>query len=180
MHPLSEWVSEWDTEWVWVSDECLIEWWSRANRNSGTHILVQILQNTDHQISREYCNIHRPIKLIYFVCEWVSQAVLCHKITMYIGWVYMAVVPVLFLFCVACWFILRDASCFKVSPCSLSSCFVITFSIVITSLGEEGAGLCASRAFVCVVLVSFVIFSFDLGVGCWLWFVIVALPGLFY
>ena len=33
---------------------------------------------------------------------------------------------------------------------SLSSCFVIPFSIVISSLGEEGAGLCASRAFVCL------------------------------
>ena len=81
-----------------------------------------------------------------------------------------AVVPVLFLFCVALWFILRGASCFKVFPCSLSSCFFISFSIVITSLGEEGAGLCASRVFVCLflhVLVS-VIFLFLLvsGVGC--------------
>ena len=66
------------------------------------------------------------------------------------------VVPVLFLFCVALWFILRGASCFKVFSCSLSSCFVIRFSIVITSLGEEGTGLCASRAFVvCSVRVSF-------------------------
>ena len=45
---------------------------------------------------------------------------------------------------------LRGASCFKVFPCSLSSYFVIPFSIVITSFGEEGAGLCASRAFVCL------------------------------
>ena len=52
-----------------------------------------------------------------------------------------AVVPVLFLCCVALWFILWGASCFKVFPCSLSSCFIIPFSIVITSLGEEGAGL---------------------------------------
>ena len=60
-----------------------------------------------------------------------------------------AVVPVLFLFCVALWFILRGASCFKVFPCSLSSCFIIPFSIVITSLGEEGgACLRASRVFV--------------------------------
>ena len=58
-----------------------------------------------------------------------------------------AVVPVLFLFCVALWFILRGASCFKVFPCSLFLYFVIPFSIVITSLGEERAGLCASRAF---------------------------------
>ena len=96
-----------------------------------------------------------------------------------------AVVPVLFLFCVALWFILRGASCLKVFTCSLSSCFFISFSIVIASLGEEGAGLCASRAFVCLfvhVLVS-VIFLFLLvsGVGCgWMRYVIVALPGLFY
>ena len=61
-----------------------------------------------------------------------------------------AVVPVLFLFCVAFWFIRRDASCFKVFPWSLSSCFFIPFSIVITLLMEEGAGLCVSRAFVCL------------------------------
>ena len=78
-----------------------------------------------------------------------------------------AVVPVLFLFCVSLWFILRDASCFEVCPCSLFSCFVTLFSIVITSLGEEGAGLCASRAFVMYVLV-FVILLFLLvsGAGC--------------
>ena len=57
---------------------------------------------------------------------------------------------VLFLFCVALWFILRGVRCFKVFPCSLSSCFVIPFSIVIISLGEEGTGLCASRASVCL------------------------------
>ena len=61
-----------------------------------------------------------------------------------------AVVPVLFLLCAILWFILRGASCFKVFPFSLSSCFVIPSSIVITSLGEEGAGLCASRTFVCL------------------------------
>ena len=70
--------------------------------------------------------------------------------------------------------------CFKVFPCSLSSCFVISFSIVITSLEEEGAGLCASRAFVCSVRVSFCHFSPPRGVGGWLQFVIVTLPGLFY
>ena len=58
-----------------------------------------------------------------------------------------AVFSVLFF---SCFIILRDASCFKVFPCSLSSCFVIHFSIVITSLGEEEADLCASRAFVCL------------------------------
>ena len=63
---------------------------------------------------------------------------------------FKVVVPVLFLFCVSLWFILQGASCFKVFPCSLSSRFVIPFSIVITWLGEEGTGLCASRAFVCL------------------------------
>ena len=36
-----------------------------------------------------------------------------------------AVVPLLFLFCEALWFILRGASCFKVFPCSLSSSFLL-------------------------------------------------------
>ena len=61
-----------------------------------------------------------------------------------------AVVPVLFLFCLALWLVLRGASGLKLLPCSLSSCFFIHFSIVVISLGEEGAGLCASRAFVCL------------------------------
>ena len=94
----------------------------------------------------------------------------------------MFVLRLILLFCVALWFILRGVPCFKVFPCCLSPCFVIPFSIVITSLGEEGASLCASRAFVCFVCVtcSFVIhFSFPLGVAGWLRFVIVALPGLF-
>ena len=62
-----------------------------------------------------------------------------------------AVVPMFFLLCVALWVLLRGASYFKVFLCSLFSCFVIPFSIVITSLVEEGAGLCASRAFVCLL-----------------------------
>ena len=89
----------------------------------------------------------------------------------------------LFLFCVALWFILRGASCFKVFPCSLSLCFVIPFSILITSLLEEGAGLCASRALVCLFctcLFLFFVFFLPLGVGDWLRFVIVALPGPFF
>ena len=77
----------------------------------------------------------------------------------------------LFLFYVALWFILRGASCFKVVLCSLSSRFFIPFSFVINSLGEEGAGLCASRAFVCLFvlyMLVFVIFLYLLvsGVGC--------------
>ena len=55
-----------------------------------------------------------------------------------------------FLFCVALWSILGGASCFKVFPFSLSSRFFSPFCTVITSLREEGAGLCASRAFVCL------------------------------
>ena len=57
---------------------------------------------------------------------------------------------------------------------------------MITSLGEEGAGLCVSLAFVCLHLfvyfarVRFCPFSLPLGVGGWLRFVIVALPALFY
>ena len=42
------------------------------------------------------------------------------------------------------------SSCFKILLCSLSSCFFMHFSIEITSLEEEGAGICASRAFVCL------------------------------
>ena len=59
-----------------------------------------------------------------------------------------AVVPMLFLFCVALQFTLRAALCLVLS-CSLSMCFFCPFSILITLLGEEGAGLCAYRAFVC-------------------------------
>ena len=51
------------------------------------------------------------------------------------------------------------ASCFKVFLCSLSSCVIISYSIVTTLLGEEGAGLCASRVFVCFVCVSFCHYS---------------------
>ena len=90
-----------------------------------------------------------------------------------------AVVPVLFLFCVALWFILRGASCL-VLPCSLSSCFFIPFSIVITSLVEDGAGLCASREFVYFTPVNFCPISLPLGVSDWLRLLIVALPGRFY
>ena len=35
-------------------------------------------------------------------------------------------------------------------PFSLSSCFFILFCIVIILLGEEDAGLCASREFICL------------------------------
>ena len=80
-----------------------------------------------------------------------------------------AVVPVFFLFCVALWFILRGTSCFEVFLCSLSSCFVIPFSIAVTSLGKsELVCMLLLHLFVCFVRVSFGIFLFILvsGVDC--------------
>ena len=43
----------------------------------------------------------------------------------------------------------------KVFSCSLSQCFVIHFKVVITSLGEEGAGLCVFRLLCTCELLSF-------------------------
>ena len=54
----------------------------------------------------------------------------------------------LFLLCVALCF--YYGALHVVLPCSLFSCCVSPFSIVITSLGEERADLCASSAFVCL------------------------------
>ena len=53
------------------------------------------------------------------------------------------------IFSVTLWFIPRGVSYLVLSR-SLSSCFDSPSSIVITSFGEEGAGLYASRAFVCL------------------------------
>ena len=51
----------------------------------------------------------------------------------------------------------------------------------ITLLGEEGAGMCASRAFVCLFCASeFLSFFSSSWCRVWLRFVIVAVPGLFY
>ena len=58
--------------------------------------------------------------------------------------------------------------------------FFSPFSIAITSLGEERASLGAFRTFVRFALVWFCLFSLPLGVWEGLWFVIVALPGLFF
>ena len=56
----------------------------------------------------------------------------------------------------------------------------VCFSILITLLGEEGAGLCDSRTFVvCFARVCFCPFSLPLGVEGWLRFVTVAYPGHF-
>ena len=54
-----------------------------------------------------------------------------------------------------------------------------TFSIAITSLGEERANLSAFRTFVRFALVWFCLFPLPLGVWEGLRFVIVALPGRF-
>ena len=52
----------------------------------------------------------------------------------------------------------------------LTLCFRVLFSIVITSLGEERAGLCASRAFVCLFCarqcLSFFLFLLVSRTGC--------------
>ena len=58
--------------------------------------------------------------------------------------------------------------------------FFRPFSIVITSLGEERAGLCASCASVYFTRVNHCPFSLPLGVRGCLRLVIVAFPGLFY
>ena len=55
------------------------------------------------------------------------------------------------------------------------------FSILITSFGEERAGLCASREFVCLFCTSNFMSVFSSSwCRVWLRLVIVALPGLFY
>ena len=62
--------------------------------------------------------------------------------------------------------------CFNVLMSSRALCphFSVCFSILITSLGEEGAALCASRTFVCLfcACMIFVLFLFLLvsRVGC--------------
>ena len=61
---------------------------------------------------------------------------------------FKAVVPMLFLFYVALWFALRGASCFGLALLFVCVFFCLS-SILITLLGEEGAGLCVYRAFVC-------------------------------
>ena len=53
-----------------------------------------------------------------------------------------------FSLCVSSVLLAFCASCL-VLPCSLSMCFFCPFSILITLLGEEEAGLCAYHAFVC-------------------------------
>ena len=74
----------------------------------------------------------------------------------------------LFLFCVTSWFILPALHVLKSSRALCPRVSSFLFSIVMTSLGEKGVGLCASRAF-CVLVcmcVSFCPFLFVSGVGC--------------
>ena len=99
------------------------------------------------------------------------------------------VVPVLFLFCVALWFILRGPSCFK-SSCALCP-RVSSFLLAVWSphLGKRElvCVLLVICLFVMYLLVVFFLFflfffhfSLPLAVVGWLRFVIVSLPGLFY
>ena len=78
---------------------------------------------------------------------------------------------------VALWLILRGDLLYVLPCVILFLCF--PFSIAITSLGEERAGLGAFRTFVKFALVLFCLFPLPLGVWEVLRFVIVAFPGLF-
>ena len=78
-----------------------------------------------------------------------------------------------------CYFVLVFCCFFVVVFLLLFFFFFSSFSIAITSLGEERANLNAFRAFVRFALVWFCLFSLPLGVWEGLRFVIVALPGLF-
>ena len=85
----------------------------------------------------------------------------------------MAVVLVLVLLFVALWVILRG-DLFYVLPCVFCSCvFFSSFSIAITSLGEERANLSAFRTLFDLCLFGFVGFLFlsgsGKGCGLWLW-----------
>ena len=85
-----------------------------------------------------------------------------------------------------CGFVFFTTGRFILSPALLFVLvFVSPFSIVITSLGEEKAGLCTSREFVFFILHALIFVflwffsSLPVGVGGWLWLVIAALSGLF-
>ena len=91
-----------------------------------------------------------------------------------------AVVPVLALLFVALWFILRGDLFYVLPVVILFLCFFFSsFSIAITSLGEERVNLSAFRTFVRFVLVRICRFPLPLGVWEGLRFVIMTLPGLF-
>ena len=66
----------------------------------------------------------------------------------------------LFLFCVALWFTLRGASCFKVLFCSLSSRFFILLALRSPRLGKrELVYVLLVRLFVCVSFCRFLFSS---------------------
>ena len=80
---------------------------------------------------------------------------------------------------VALWFILRGDLFYVLTCVILFLCFFSPFNIAIISLGEQRANLNTFHKFVRFVLVWSCLFSLPLGVWEGLWFVIVALPGLF-
>ena len=87
----------------------------------------------------------------------------------------------LFLFCAALWFILRAVHVLKSSRAlcpRVSSFFLALRSPRLRK--RELVCVLLMHLFVYFVRVSFCHFSLPLGVGGWLRFVIVALPGLFY
>ena len=71
---------------------------------------------------------------------------------------------------VALWFILRG---------DFFICFTLYYFVLVFSLGEERTNLSAFRTFDRFVLVWICRFPLPLGVWEGLWFVILALPGLF-
>ena len=58
--------------------------------------------------------------------------------------------------------------------------FFSPFSIVITSLGEKRAGLCAFHSISCLARDALCLFPLPVGVRDWLRLVIVAHTGLFF
>ena len=72
------------------------------------------------------------------------------------------------LFLILCSFVVYTTGRLMFFKSSLALCprFSVCFSILITSLGEEGAGLCASRTFVCFARVCFFFFLLVSRVGC--------------
>ena len=82
------------------------------------------------------------------------------------------------IFCEALWF----KWAFNVFKSSRALCppFSVCLSILITYLGEEGAGLCASCTFFSFARVCFCPCSLPLGVEGWVRFVFVAYTGPFY
>ena len=80
---------------------------------------------------------------------------------------------------VALWFILRGDLSYVLPCVILFLCFSVLLALRLSRLGK-GANLSAFRTFVRFVLIWFCRFPLPLGVWDGLWFVIVALPGLFF